>query len=161
MALSFLLSHPVDAIRLFVNSLRANLSEWPKQAVGSRLSGMSMEVTGWKITVYMILLLLASLTANGNETHITGPERTAYFGVSAVVVFLVMLTMLLNWTSQNDTMIQGIQGRYFIPVLPLLWMCLNNRMIRLDINPERFLLAGALAVHLAVLSAILRTTVLV
>ena len=159
--LSFLLSHPVDAIRLFANSLRANLSEWPKQAVGSRLSGMSMEVTGWKITVYMILLLLASLTANGNETHITGPERTAYFGVSAVVVFLVMLTMLLNWTSQNDTMIQGIQGRYFIPVLPLLWMCLNNRMIRLDINPERILLAGALAVHLAVLSAILRTTVLV
>jgi len=81
--------------------------------------------------------------------------------VSVVTVFLVMLTMLLNWTSQNDTIIQGIQGRYFIPLMPFLFMCLNNRMIRLNINPDRILLACALAVHLAVLSGVLRTTVLV
>ena len=159
--LAYLFSHPGETVRLFINTLRANLSEWPYQAVGNRLSGLSMEVTGWKITVYMVLLILAGQTAVGNETQITGPERTAFFGVSVVTVFLVMLTMLLNWTSQNDTIIQGIQGRYFIPLMPFLFMCLNNRMIRLNINPERILLACALAVHLAVLSGVLRTTVLI
>ena len=159
--ISYLLTHPGDAFRLFANSLRANLSEWPRQAVGNRLSGLSMEVTGWKITVYMVLLFLASQTAKGNETQITGPERTAFLGVSVATVLLVMLTMALNWTSQNQTIIQGIQGRYFIPVMPLLFMCLNNRMLRLNINPDRILLICALAVHLAVISGVLRTTVLV
>ena len=82
-------------------------------------------------------------------------------GVSVATVLLVMLTMALNWTSQNQTIIQGIQGRYFIPVMPLLFMCLNNRMLRLNINPDRILLICALAVHLAVISGVLRTTVLV
>ena len=159
--LGYLVSHPGETARLFAGSLRANLTEWPYQAIGNRLSGLSMEVTGWKITVYAVLLCLASQTAKGNETQVTGRERAAYLLVSAAVVFLVMLTMLLNWTSQNDTMIQGIQGRYFIPIVPLLLMCLNNRMIRLNINPERILLTGALAIHLAVLSGVMRMTVLV
>ena len=159
--LGYLVSHPGETAQLFVGSLRANLTEWPYQAIGNRLSGLSMEVTGWKITVYAVLLCLASQTAKGNETQVTGRERAAYLLVSAAVVFLVMLTMLLNWTSQNDTMIQGIQGRYFIPIVPLLLMCLNNRMIRLNINPERILLTGAIAIHLAVLSGVMRMTVLV
>ena len=160
-SLSFLVSHPADTVRLFINTFRTNLSEWLYQAVGSRLSGLSLEVTSWKITVYLVLLFFACLTAEGSRQEISGYERAAFLGVSALTVFLVMLTMLLNWTSQNDTMIQGIQGRYFIPVLPLLWMCLNNRVIRLNRNPEKILLICALAVHLAVLSGVLRVSVLV
>lgn len=159
--LSYLAAHPGETIRVFLDTLRTNLTEWPEQAVGSRLSGLSLQVTGWKITAYMILLLAAAQRSKENEIPVTGPERGMFFLAFAATVFLVMLTMLLNWTSQEQTLIQGIQGRYFIPVAPLLAMCLNNRMIRLDIRPERILLGGALAIHLAVLSGVLRATVLI
>lgn len=158
--LSYLLTHPQETADLFLSTLRTNLSEWPYQAVGSRLSGMTLEVTAWKISAYMGLLILASQCSEGNELTVRGTERAAFLGITVITVLLVMLTMLLNWTSQNETMIQGIQGRYFIPVMPLLWMCLNNRVVRLNRNPERFLLICAVALHLAVLSGVMRLSVL-
>ena len=159
-SLSWLLSHPAETVKLFVNTLRINLSEWLYQAVGSRLSGLSMEVTGWKITGYIILLVLASLSAKGDESRISARERVGFLGAAGLVIFLILLTMLLNWTTQGEQLIQGIQGRYFIPVLPLIWMSLNNRALCWKENPKRVLILCAVAVHLAVLSGVLRMTVL-
>ena len=45
------------------------------------------------------------------------------------VIFLVLLSMLIAWTPISSEFIEGVSGRYFIPVLlPLLMICRNNKI---------------------------------
>ena len=37
-----------------------------------------------------------------------------------------MLSMMLAWTPISSKVIQGVQGRYFLPFLPVLLMSLKN-----------------------------------
>ena len=37
--------------------------------------------------------------------------------------------MFVGWTPYGKSTIEGIQGRYFIPVISLLFMCFNNKLI--------------------------------
>ena len=53
----------------------------------------------------------------------------------------VMLTMFLGWISDTRTIIEGIQGRYFIPIFPLLLMSLNNKTIKNDHPVEKYVSA--------------------
>ena len=59
-------------------------------------------------------------------------RRIAVCGIlCALGVFGLTLTaMLLNWTPIWSTLILGVQGRYFLPVLPLLLLCVRKMDIR-------------------------------
>ena len=38
----------------------------------------------------------------------------------------IFLSMYLGWTFNTEQIILGVQGRYFIPFLPLLYLALRN-----------------------------------
>lgn len=54
----------------------------------------------------------------------------------ACVILLTMASMFLGWTSNTRTIIVGVQGRYFIPVFPLLILPLSIRKVRI---PEKLM----------------------
>ena len=41
----------------------------------------------------------------------------------------ITLAMMLDFTSVDDSVVRGIQGRYFIPFLPLIMFLLRNNKI--------------------------------
>ncbi len=43
-----------------------------------------------------------------------------------------MLAMLVAWTNVSDNVIIGVQGRYFLPVLPLLGLLVSRLPIRIE-----------------------------
>ena len=43
--------------------------------------------------------------------------------VAALVMLLTAGAMLVSWTSRDSMIIEGLQGRYFLPVLPLFLPC--------------------------------------
>ena len=55
-----------------------------------------------------------------------------------------MMTMFLTWIRDTDKIIVGVQGRYFIPVIPALMLCLNSRLAELKKDPTRALVIAAL-----------------
>ena len=42
---------------------------------------------------------------------------------------LTMLSMLIAWTPVSSRVILGVQGRYFLPFLPVLLLALKNRTV--------------------------------
>ena len=51
-----------------------------------------------------------------------------------------MTAMLVGWTPISSTVIEGVQGRYLIPVIPFVMMCLkNDRIVRTDGWDERLI----------------------
>ena len=57
-----------------------------------------------------------------------------------VVFLLIELLLLLDHTYSGSQIILGVQGRYFIPALPLLFLFLRNNTIELKQNFDTKLL---------------------
>ena len=66
-----------------------------------------------------------------------------------------MLCMFLTWTSDTSDTIQGIQGRYFIPIQPLILMVLNDRHIVIKRRPDKLLVLASYLVNIAVIDQII------
>ena len=76
----------------------------------------------------------------------------------AAYVVLVFLILFLTWTPPVEPGIWGIQGRYFLPVLPslaILLAALVNRQMPVEVL-RLTALAGAILGSLAMLEAIWR-----
>ena len=51
-----------------------------------------------------------------------------------------MFAMALAWTPQGYNVIEGVQGRYYIPIIFLLLICLQNSKIYLKENMIKIIL---------------------
>ncbi|MFT4007092.1 MAG: DUF2142 domain-containing protein [Lacrimispora sp.] len=47
---------------------------------------------------------------------------------------LVLTSMLLGWTPRNLDYITGVQGRYFIPLLPLVLLTLFDKRLTVSLD---------------------------
>ena len=57
-----------------------------------------------------------------------------------------MLVLCIDHTSTSSMHIQGVQGRYFIPILPLVMLAVRNNTLVLKKDIDRYLvLAGGTA----------------
>ena len=84
--------------------------------------------------------------------------RPALLALSAAVVLSFMATMFLTWIHNTDKIIVGVQGRYFIPILPLLMLSLNNKIVVLRKNIDRGMTVLAILLSARTVLAILDFT---
>ena len=72
---------------------------------------------------YLLLLLLSCWTA-GNHRALPPPGRTALIVLPAVLVSClgIALLNLLYWTPIGSNYILGLQGRYFFPLTPAIFL---------------------------------------
>ena len=69
------------------------------------------------------------------------------------VVFLTMFSMLVAWTAISSEVITGVQGRYFLPVLPLGAMVLfRDGSLVAKRNNDRLLCAAFAVYHIFLLA---------
>jgi uncharacterized membrane protein len=85
-------------------------------------------------------------------------QRLFYLVISASVIGLSMLAMFLAWTSDTSPVIEGIQGRYFIPIVPLVLFSIKNRYAITQKWYVPLLILGTLFLNSVVLMDIFRQT---
>ena len=91
-----------------------------------------------RLALIFILALLAAALPQAGETAPLGRRTKA--GVWGIVLCVIALSFVtaLNWTPINYTTIFGLQGRYWLPVLPLvLALVHHNRTFAVQKPAER------------------------
>jgi len=56
----------------------------------------------------------------------------AVFGITAVIVSLALFASAIAWTPKAQWFLQGVQGRYFVPILPLLFLLMGKTGIQVE-----------------------------
>jgi len=51
----------------------------------------------------------------------------------------IYCSLLTGWTKPNATVIDGLQSRYFIPIIPLLLILISNNIIKINIKNENLI----------------------
>ena len=108
----------------------------------------------WLIGVGLVLALLATALPVADETPPLG-HRTSVGAVGILLcVVAASLVVALNWTPINYQTLFGLQGRYWLPVLPLaLVLCKRSRVVTLRRDASR---GAALAVTACTLLTLLQ-----
>ena len=128
--IGYLLHNKLKAVKLFYNTLLLQLEYYHKTMFGAYL-GYADDVVGIPYIGFLVLNIgiIFSVFGETKEKQLLVKERVLT-GISIFfVIFLVLLSMLIAWTPISSEFIEGVSGRYFIPVLlPLLMICRNNKI---------------------------------
>lgn len=95
---------------------------------GGRLSWLQVK-TGWPFLLFLLIGVLFLAHTEGDRMSSSGREKAVLLLTVLCVVLLVDLSMLLAYTVTSSSHIQGIQGRYFLPVFHLFLMGCTTDMV--------------------------------
>ena len=124
--LAYLLRHPGQALRIAEGTLYWRLSV-PLGISGAGIGwvgGISLD-----IAVRMIGIIYLAFSCVRIEGEAVLGKRLRILSVLAFLISTAAFNyaMLTGWTVLGSTSISGVQGRYYIPILPLLMIALRSK----------------------------------
>lgn len=114
-------------IKLLLRSVSAEGAAWLQGLLGTALGEpivYPIQVS-WLLGLGLLLVLLAVSLPQPEVPSLPGRVRAGGWVVVALVVGLTFFAAL-SWTPINYTTIFGVQGRYWLPVLPLVLVLLGS-----------------------------------
>lgn len=149
-AISFLWQQPLSFIRMMLRTICANTGNYITSMIGSSMGSSNIFIPSFWVLAYMFLLFAAGTKLRGQEQRVTPWHKVWMCVICAGVFFLIEVAMMIGWTPTYYAQIMGVQGRYFLPVLPLLMLVLQNDTIMLKKDQSQKLLASAFTINAAI-----------
>ncbi len=143
--LSYILQNPVVTLRLIINTIVQEFSYYFETMIGGKLSYFTVQIDWIFVLAFTVVLILAVLTAQKTNKMLAVP-RTMGITLSVAIIGLVVLGCIL-WTPTYYTTIYGIQGRYFLPVIPLLLVCIQPKELGLNKDISKLLLLSTAVIQ--------------
>ena len=128
--LHYALTHVVDTVRLFGNTLQNNTGYYLKQMLGGFL-GEPILVTlelSWLTMLAWVLLLGAALLQKEGGRMPSVWQRCVGAGVF-LLLCAVTAVGCYTWTPFGHDTLWGLQGRYLLPALPVLAWALTPKQL--------------------------------
>lgn len=125
---SDVLSDIPGMFKVFLNSLYNQGDLYLLSTGGQYLGWNNIVVPQYIILVFLTLLALSCIRKEG-EMAFSGKERI-FFGILGILgIAMVFGGMLISRTVKGSDQIAGVQGRYFLPFLPLLLLAVRPKRL--------------------------------
>lgn len=118
-----ILSQPVEYAKTFNHTLNQMGTTYLWDMIGLNLGWQDIQVS--KISILLALfLLVSSAWVENHEIAFQGKQRIVTLCIAIGIILLVFTAMYIGWTEVGTGIIVGVQGRYFIPIGILIFLCL-------------------------------------
>ena len=120
---------PVRYVYIVNKMILENGAEYLFEMIGSKLGPTSITVSDLVILAALIVLITVILCEKSDSCMRDRRVGLFLFGISMMTILLVMTSLYVQWTSPEAATysIEGIQGRYFLPIMPVFLMALLIR----------------------------------
>ncbi|MCD8082773.1 MAG: DUF2142 domain-containing protein [Clostridiales bacterium] len=137
-SLKLLFHQPMLLIRMFYQTILWQAESFHLTMIGASLGDLDpvLDVPYLLVVAFSLGLLCLTFRKPGETLFIRGGKRIWIFVVCAVCAAAILGSMLIAWTPLSARVISGVQGRYFLPFLPVLLMALKNDTVVLTKNPN-------------------------
>ncbi len=148
-----LIHSPLLVLKMCYSTLVWQGAELFSGMIGGSLGNMDPVLNTPYIIVLGLafILLMLALRKPGESLKISGGQRVWIWVICLICLGALMFSMLLAWTPVSASFIQGVQGRYLLPLLPIFVLSLkNDRLVRTDCD-DRKLLFGMICMDVYVI----------
>ena len=145
-------------IIVVVRTVFDRISFYIESMIASPLGWVEIELPGVILFGFIILLLLCGLSDRGKYRFSENEKRVCYLLV-LVMNGLVLAAMLVSYTYIGSDIILGVQGRYFVPALPLVLCAMDSEYVTLKRNIDAEMMLAVQGLQLYAIWAITSTVV--
>ena len=132
--ISFIINHPFQYFKIMIHNIFSQLKimSWWMIGVYGCLDTFTPLLIQFLIKIYLFFIIL--MDAFYEKINISKKIKFGYFCLIILSVFAIYTYMYIYWTTLvtniiGGGIITGVQGRYYIPLLFLLPIVLNNNII--------------------------------
>lgn len=136
-SLSYILQNPVVLFDVVNNTIADKTDFYVQSMLGQHLGWIQVELANVLVIAFAIILMLSAFRARGEKQYVTTGNKWWILVITCASAALVLLGMLVSWTPITYVSVEGVQGRYFFPILLLGLMMLRNSKIIFDKNADR------------------------
>jgi uncharacterized membrane protein len=136
---AFAWHNPIVYLQMLIRTFLKDIDDLSLSMLGRAL-GWNENVTPIILLVGLLLAIIVYSIYEYKAIIFTKGKKLSLF-ISILMVLLFTPIMLLSNTPKESPTIIGLQGRYFLPVLPLIILIIseiNSKMIKLDIEKKKF-----------------------
>lgn len=126
--IAYCIDNPVSVLGIFFRTIERQSSKLLSEMMGTFLGYLNISIPQIFAFATLILLLL-SIMNKSSEKNSTCKIKW-YLALCCIIVSVcLMVVMFFDWTLFGNSQIEGIQGRYFLPILPLALLFFENNVI--------------------------------
>ncbi|MDD3335504.1 MAG: DUF2142 domain-containing protein [Eubacteriales bacterium] len=135
--LGWIVGHPKETVQIFLHTIRQDFDFFWKNMLGGRLSVFD-PIIDWHVILLVALVFAAQKDPADTIRLSASTKAVGVFGF-VIALLSVMLMMLFMYTPFGREVIEGVQGRYLLPILPVFMLALSSEEICLTEVAKRWL----------------------
>ena len=127
----FIVTQPLEYFRIFLVNLPAQMEYGAKAFVG-RFGWMDTPLPKWHFWAWVFVLLSTILTDARKDLPVNWFDKTVCFTVFTAIFVLIITLLYVYWNPVAAEQMYIVQGRYYIPIAPLFFLCLYSKRFRFE-----------------------------
>jgi uncharacterized membrane protein len=145
------LQHPIDVAGVIVRDLTTKSWQYTREAIGV-LGWLDVPLPRIVYWLFALALLMAILVRRYELSRPFSPVAIALF----ITPFVIALSIYVSWTPPRSDYVDGLQGRYVLPVLPFLALLPPLRKREREARDVALAITFASAVLIVALRAVMQ-----
>lgn len=121
-----MIAAPIKYLVTIARTIGAHGEMWLPNVVGTSLGAFTFGLSGIvTLTSFAMMVLVFS---QRNESLKMRPfDKLVFIGVPSSILLLILTSVYVQWTAVGATVIEGVQGRYFLPLLLFIPVIVNSK----------------------------------
>lgn len=152
---TYIMKNPLNFIYILINDISLKSGSYLMQSIGSRILWGEISTP----IIYMLLyVVLIAFAVASEEDKIKNSAKINFFITFCISTVVIELAMYVLWTTIGGLDVEGIQGRYYIPINILLLLILMPKKCMIDVPKEKsylFISFSLIAINLKTILLIL------
>jgi len=161
---SYMIHNPIETLMIFVRTIRYKIKFWFYGSIGRSLSGDSL-ILPLKYVHVLVAIIFASAFVKTEYTF-NLPMKGLLIALCIIVGLYAMVGMFVSWTDKNQeiiedfggVLVEGIQGRYFSPLLPYFFPVFANKKLALPKESEKYIILSYLMLFFVIIIYVMSYT---
>jgi uncharacterized membrane protein len=129
-----LMNHGLHFFKVIYNSIFGDTQFYLLSYIGRFGTYMDTPVPVWFFITSFITIIFVAFTEL-NKVTLSYVKKIFLFLAAIITYALLLLSQHLTWNNVGNDIVDSFQGRYLVPILPLIFMLFNNSWKRLKFNP--------------------------
>jgi uncharacterized membrane protein len=128
--IQFILAEPLRYLEICWVTVQVDWWNWTRSFIGV-LGWLDTVLPTWLYASFVPILALVALADTRPPAELSVGQRLLLASLFVLSMLGLMTSLYVVWNSLRFPVVQGIQGRYLIPFVPLLFLPLHNRRVRI------------------------------
>ena len=152
--ISQVIQHPIREIVIIIATFQRFTADYISQMISGPLGWLEMNVPALQLSGFLMMLFY-SLFSIEKKSKMDRNVKICSGLFSMLMILIVILALQISWTPDNSLIVVGVQGRYFLPILPMILLAMKDLLTVKAENTNIILFYGNIILHISEIFAIL------